>query len=607
VKLVRDAFTTEWGKESTAFSTVFAASKTNAGASVILLNETSVDLDIVGEEHGHTHQFQGGFVNTITGSTTHAAVSNERTYNGRGIDEGRKIAFDEGAAQFLAAAAKQHIPRPFLDDPLVFHGASIEDPIGGRNGEDNELSVRQILWDLYDGPNENSRARGYTEAKDQVQIAKNKLWTFLSGGPHVLGDVWTHFAPTVNDKVPLGGVFQTARVSPAPLNVSGLGPDRTASFVFANPKDDDGDLTHDVFTIHLIGTNEDGEFEELAAWSPSNSGSGDYGDASQLLVRLTDSQDQELDSLTEDQDKEYFWTVSGSYSGSPAYWGETVPLEPYFQYLYVKDAQRGEAETTIRPEVLVQNEFGERELLISPMTFDWGYSPGTATGPPGTNDYPKDYSFNEGSRVGDWYTGELTAPAGVDLIFLPEIVPVNDSTFEPDETIVVSIGKYSFDEPYFWANRDTGVITLKDDDGPAIRITDVVVAEGQGNAVFSVILGSPASDPLTVQYATQDDTANQGSDYQNTSGQLRFQIGDTAKRVEIPITDDMILESTETFRVLLSQPSFGGFLSAEDKTGTATIIDNEPGLRISGYATPSIQEGTGNFGEAVYSGARRTL
>jgi len=57
----------------------------------------------------------------------------------------------------------------------------------------------------------------------------------------------------------------------------------------------------------------------------------------------------------------------------------------------------------------------------------------------------------------------------------------------------------------------------------------------------------PAGAQATVNYATADDTARAGSDYQTISGTLTFSPGETAKTVNILINGDTTFEPNETF------------------------------------------------------------
>lgn len=101
------------------------------------------------------------------------------------------------------------------------------------------------------------------------------------------------------------------------------------------------------------------------------------------------------------------------------------------------------------------------------------------------------------------------------------------------------------------------------------------VAENGGSATINVNRTGDASGTSTVDYKTSDGTASQSTDYTITSGTLTFNPGDTIKSFTVPIVDDVLAESNETFTVTLTSTA-GATLSAAN-TATVTINDNDGG------------------------------
>jgi hypothetical protein len=83
-----------------------------------------------------------------------------------------------------------------------------------------------------------------------------------------------------------------------------------------------------------------------------------------------------------------------------------------------------------------------------------------------------------------------------------------------------------------------------------------------------------SSGSVTVDYATEDDTATAGADYQTALGTLSFADGETSQSFSIPITDDADTEGTENFTVNLSNPTGDATLGSPSST-TVSIIDDE--------------------------------
>ena len=102
------------------------------------------------------------------------------------------------------------------------------------------------------------------------------------------------------------------------------------------------------------------------------------------------------------------------------------------------------------------------------------------------------------------------------------------------------------------------------------------VAEDAGNAVFTVTLSGDVAGGFTVDYATSDVSATAGSDYTATSGTLTFAGTDLETQIiTVPITDDVLVEATETYTVTLSNVVSVGTVTISDATGLGTITDND--------------------------------
>ena len=121
---------------------------------------------------------------------------------------------------------------------------------------------------------------------------------------------------------------------------------------------------------------------------------------------------------------------------------------------------------------------------------------------------------------------------------------------------------------------------LFDNDGttgtPGIRVGDTVVDESAGLASFFVWLDRPSASPVTVAYATADDTAVAGQDYRGASGTLHFAAGEMVKTVQVDIVDDALTENGETFGLVLGSPA------------GATLVDGNGAATIGASDQPSV-------------------
>ena len=106
------------------------------------------------------------------------------------------------------------------------------------------------------------------------------------------------------------------------------------------------------------------------------------------------------------------------------------------------------------------------------------------------------------------------------------------------------------------------------------------VTEGCTTLSITISRLGDTSAPATVDYATSDAIASERRDYITALGSLRFAAGETSKNVTLLVNDDSYLEGSETFSLLLSNPS-GATLGAPAIT-TVTINDNptEPATNV---------------------------
>jgi ELWxxDGT repeat protein len=109
---------------------------------------------------------------------------------------------------------------------------------------------------------------------------------------------------------------------------------------------------------------------------------------------------------------------------------------------------------------------------------------------------------------------------------------------------------------------------------PGLSIDDIRITEGESatsTARFNVNLSSPASQTVTVDYATADGTATAGSDYDAVSGTLIFSPGQTSKTIDVPVHGDTVTEGNETFSVILRNAAHATLL----KPAGFAIIDDD--------------------------------
>src|SRR3954454_19867562 len=212
----------------------------------------------------------------------------------------------------------------------------------------------------------------------------------------------------------------------------------------------------------------------------------------------------------------------------------------------------------------------------SASTVTASFATASGTGTSGT-----DFTANSGTVT--FTAGQTTQTLTVSVL--------GDVTPEPDETLLVNLtGPVNAT-----IGGSVGVGTIKNDDAlPALSISDVTLAEGNSGATsfnFTVTLTPASAFPVTINYATADDTAIAGPDYQPTSGSLTFAPGQTTKPVTVLVNGEVTTEPNEDFFVNLYNPGNASVSDAQGQ-GNITNDDANPSITIN---DPSVVEGnTGN-------------
>ncbi|HEV2802798.1 MAG TPA: FG-GAP-like repeat-containing protein [Pyrinomonadaceae bacterium] len=106
------------------------------------------------------------------------------------------------------------------------------------------------------------------------------------------------------------------------------------------------------------------------------------------------------------------------------------------------------------------------------------------------------------------------------------------------------------------------------------------VSETANVATVTVIRNGSLAGPVTVNYATSDNTAFSPADYKATSGTLSFADGEASKTFTVEIVNDTRDEGAQAFLVTLSNPSGGAVLGGQN-VASVSINDDDPTLTFS--------------------------
>ena len=205
------------------------------------------------------------------------------------------------------------------------------------------------------------------------------------------------------------------------------------------------------------------------------------------------------------------------------------------------------------------------------ITVDYRAVSGTARAEGSEDFYGLDYY---GTRTLTFNPGETSKVITTDVR--------SDNVVEFDETVVMElvnpvnasfVGRVGTVNATGWILDDDTVANRR-----SVFISNPTVAEqnttGASQAVFDISLSRPSSETITLRYATIDQTAKAGRDYQAKSGSIVFEPGQTETSITVPILSDGLREGTESF-VLRILPPFPVQIAAGSPAAfaTASILD----------------------------------
>lgn len=143
-----------------------------------------------------------------------------------------------------------------------------------------------------------------------------------------------------------------------------------------------------------------------------------------------------------------------------------------------------------------------------------------------------------------------------------------------------------------WIVDDVSVHTCAPASTFAFTNADYSSAENSGSASISVSRSGSSTGVVSVDFLIGGDTATAGSDFTLVSGTLTWADGDSSdKIITIPLIDDGMHEPDETVSLLLTNPSPGAQIGAQ-QTSTLILIDDDPAPTLTfSYPLFTVTEG----------------
>ncbi|MFM6731940.1 MAG: beta strand repeat-containing protein, partial [Microcystis panniformis] len=218
----------------------------------------------------------------------------------------------------------------------------------------------------------------------------------------------------------------------------------------------------------------------------------------------------------------------------------------------------------------------------------------------GTATLNTDYTRTGTTNTVTFAAGSSTATVTVD--------PTADTTFEPDETVILTLASGT---GYTVGTTTPVTGTIINDDLFQLSINDITVVEGKdNNAILTVTVDNPNSQPITFNYTTAPIDATANVDYTSKTGTITIAPNTSTATISIPILNDNLNEPDEVFTVTLSNP-VNATINPDEAIGqviitdtlqssiTRTLPNNVENLRLIGSNNIN---GTGNAGDNKITG-----
>lgn len=167
---------------------------------------------------------------------------------------------------------------------------------------------------------------------------------------------------------------------------------------------------------------------------------------------------------------------------------------------------------------------------------------------------------------------------------------LRDDLVEGDETFGVELGNPDGGQ---LGNLTEAIVTIEDDDEGgeiSFKVESFKAKESASFAVVQVTRTGGVAGGVMFDFTTEDESAEDGSDYTGVTETIEFGAGVKTLKIEIPLLGDALDEDDETVHLTISNPSGGATLGELD-SATLTIVDDDTGGVIAfGATTYSISE-----------------
>ena len=208
----------------------------------------------------------------------------------------------------------------------------------------------------------------------------------------------------------------------------------------------------------------------------------------------------------------------------------------------------------------------------SDVVLNWSTADGTAIA-------PGDYTATS--------NGTVTIDAGETSATFT-VMTVDDALAEGDETFAVTIAASGSLPDGVTLDTDIATGTITGDDGATVSLAGDASASEGAPVEFMVNLSAAVAEAVVLNWTGAGGTATAGTDY-TAAGTVTIPANMTTATLRVTTSNDLRVESDETFIVTITGANLPGGVSLGDTTATGTIT-NDDTATVS-IANASVMEG----------------
>ena len=209
-----------------------------------------------------------------------------------------------------------------------------------------------------------------------------------------------------------------------------------------------------------------------------------------------------------------------------------------------------------------------------------------------------DVDYTEASGTLTFAAGDTEETITVDLI--------DDDLLEALEVFTVRLS--GTDDALVTLGRSSSTGRIIDKDMATITFAEeTTVGEDAGTVTLTLTASAPTTAAYTIDYETEDGTAEAGTDYTAASGEVRFPALETERTITITVLEDTVDEDREYFTVKLDNPSDRRVHLAGGPPPRVLIVDKiapPPEESGGGAGGGLVHEPRGEMGGAAGHGRR---